>query len=123
MARILVLDDDSAICEMMHTTLTGDGHEVVTRSDGKAGIDLFRDAPTDLVIVDLLMPRQDGIETIRSLRDIDPSVPILAISGLGSSLRASTNLDAATKLGADASLMKPFGVADLREAIGALLAA
>ena len=121
MAKILVLDDDTTILEMIATVLEGAGHEVVKVADGWRGLRASRETPFDLAIVDIIMPGRDGIETIRSLRRHDPGLRILAISGDTSGLRAVTNLDAARKLGADSSLAKPFGAADLRRAVGALL--
>jgi DNA-binding response OmpR family regulator len=122
MARILVLDDDAGTREMLGTTLERAGHEVERCADGQLGLDAFEAAPADLVIVDIVMPRRDGIETIRGLRQMDPDVRILAISGDASALSPATNLAVARKLGADATLKKPIGAATLRSVVDALLA-
>jgi DNA-binding response OmpR family regulator len=122
MARILVLDDDTGMRELVGAALERDGHEVEKLPDGQAGLEAFEVAPADLVIMDIVMPRRDGIETIRGLRHMDPNVRILAISGDASGLGPATNLAVARKLGADATLTKPIGAATLRAAVDALLA-
>jgi DNA-binding response OmpR family regulator len=108
--------------ELVGAALERDGHEVEKLPDGQAGLEAFEAAPADLVIVDIVMPRRDGIETIRGLRQMDPDVRILAISGDASALSPATNLAVARKLGADATLKKPIGAATLRSVVDALLA-
>ena len=122
MARILVLDDDPHIRELLETLLELEGYEVITAPDGRLGMELFRSARPDLVITDMIMPDQEGIETIRMIRRLDPDVSILAISGNTARLAAGrTTLDAARLLGADRSLAKPFGAGELRRAVADLL--
>lgn len=121
MARILVLDDDPTIRQLLQTVLSLRGYEVVTASDGRRGLQSFHQMRPDLVITDMLMPEQEGIETILELRRIDAEVPILAISGDTARLRGQTHLDAAECLGADRTLRKPFGTSELEEVVAELL--
>lgn len=120
MARILVIDDDPVILELLRSVLTLDGHRVDTAPDGREGMACFREQPPDLVITDLVMPEQEGIETIRMLRRLDAAVRILAISGEAPRVKGGF-LDAARILGADRALAKPFGVRELSAAVRELL--
>jgi len=81
MARILVIDDDPDMRAMLEQTLKAAGHEVVLAGDGREGMERHRTSPADLVITDLFMPIQDGMETIRELRSGFPEVAIIAMSG------------------------------------------
>jgi DNA-binding response OmpR family regulator len=83
MSRILVIDDDEQIRGMLRQVLGCEGYEVVEASNGKDGMALFRAAPADLVISDILMPEQEGLQTIRELRREFPTVKIITISGGG----------------------------------------
>ena len=108
MARILVIDDDPDTRELLEQMLKGAGHQVSLAADGSEGVKQFCANPADLVITDLYMPGQEGIETIMQLRRHFPESAILAISGR---IAAETMLLVARKLGAVATLQKPF-VAD-----------
>jgi len=107
MARILVIDDDTLMRDLIRIYLEQDGFEVVEAGDGQDGLSRYRQRPADVVIVDIFMPRKDGIETIMDLRDIDPAAHILAISG-GGELAGMEYLTYARSLGADNILPKPF---------------
>lgn len=120
MASILVIDDDVAVRGLIRTVLERVGHTVIEASDGAAGMRLYRAADIDLVITDLYMPGQDGIETIQLLRDEAPESRILAISG-GGSMEGAGPLRDAELLGADAVLAKPFVREQLVDAVNALL--
>jgi YesN/AraC family two-component response regulator len=65
MARILIIDDDPHTRELLRLVLKHESHEVVEASNGREGMALFRAEPTDLVISDILMPEQEGLQTIR----------------------------------------------------------
>ena len=83
MNRILVIDDDAPFRGMLRQVLGREGYEVMEASNGKEGMALFRAEPTDLVISDILMPEQEGLQTIKELRRDFPEVKIIAISGGG----------------------------------------
>ena len=81
MARILVIDDDPDTRAMLEQILKSAGYEVILAADGREGVLRHRTSPADLVITDLYMPIQDGMETIRELRLRFPRVAIIAMSG------------------------------------------
>ena len=121
MARILLIDDEDALREVLAMTLAQAGHLVIQAADGKTGVELFRVEPTDLVITDIIMPGQEGIETIVALRRALPKLPIIAMSGGTSHSRFY--LEMADKLGAQRTLAKPFSATQLLGAVSAVLAA
>ena len=122
MARILVVDDEELVRAYVAAVLRRAGHLVTLAVDGEDALDKFRPARHDLVITDIVMPRMEGIDTVRALRRIEPRVRIIAISGSEGSDRGFY-LRAASALGADATLQKPFRAAELQRAGDSLLAA
>jgi len=110
MARILVIDDDAEMRAMLEQTLRLDGYEVVLASDGREGVKAHRASPANLVITDLFMPNQEGMETIDEFRRDFQEVPIVAICGKPGALYA---LRLAKYLGAIDTLAKPFQVDEL----------
>ena len=120
MARILIIEDEPQMRGMIEQVLIRAGHEVLTASDGKAGLDLFRDQMPDLVITDILMPEVDGLEIIRSLRREFPDLKIIAMSGGGETGRLQY-LPEAREFGADIALSKPFDPAVLTAEVERLL--
>ena len=96
------------------------GHSVVTADDGRKGVALCQTGNFDLLFLDIFMPGMDGFETMRMVRQRQPQLPIIVISGRPISLAADTAPDfltMATKLGAISSLQKPFKSADLLAAV------
>jgi CheY-like chemotaxis protein len=120
MARILVIDDEAPIRDIMRQTLERAGHEVADAGDGRQGMVQLRKQPVDLVITDILMPEQEGIETIRMLRKEFPQVKILAISGGGKTGKLNV-LPVAQTFGAHRTLAKPFERKDLLDAVSTLV--
>lgn len=120
MAKVLIIDDDPGICRLVTRALAGAGHQVIGAIDGREGMQRFSEHHPDLVITDLVMPRQEGIETILELRSKAPGAAIIAISGGGIG-QGLTYLDLASKLGADAVLPKPFRVAELMRVVDQVL--
>jgi DNA-binding response OmpR family regulator len=113
MQLVCVIDDDSQMREMMAQVLRRAGFTVVAAGDGEAGVEAVETSGARVVVTDIFMPNRDGLEAICSLRKKFPDIRILAISG-GPRLPSHTDfLDAATELGADDSLAKPFRAADL----------
>ena len=80
MARILIIDDDDRFRDMLQDMMERNGYEVVSASDGKEGIDLYRKEPTDLVITDIIMPNKEGVETMFELQRDFPDVKIIESS-------------------------------------------
>jgi DNA-binding response OmpR family regulator len=121
MSTILVIDDEQSICEAVEHMLCAGGHAVRVAASARVGLDRLQSEPVDLVITDMLMPDQDGIETIAAIRRIHGRLPIVAMCG-GGRLGAGEYLDMARQLGADATLIKPFGRQELLATVDALLA-
>lgn len=105
--RVLVIDDDQAVRYTLETVLTAAGYEVMPAENGLCGMRLYRQAKPDLVITDIVMPDQEGLETIMEIRKVDPDAKIIAISG-GGRYGGGHFLELATALGASAALAKPF---------------
>ena len=121
MAKILIIDDDGQLRQILQQLLTSSGHAVTTAHDGADGLRRFRAEPADLIITDVFMPDQDGLGTILALRREFPGVRIIAISGRES--RSPNWLTVAARLGATRTLANPFTVGQLTEAIADVLAA
>jgi DNA-binding response OmpR family regulator len=122
MASILVIDDHAAVLETVKVVLAKQGHEIRTAPNGKLGMALTAKRKFDLIITDIIMPEQDGIETIEQLRRVSPHLPILAISGCGT-VGDTDFLKAALAIGATDTLAKPFRAMQLVEKVSALLEA
>jgi len=117
MKRILVIDDDIQMRQMLRQTLEKEGYEVVDAANGKEGVDLYRQAPTDLVITDIIMPEKEGVETIFELRHDFPNIKIIAISGGSRNFDAQDCLGYAKQVGVSFAFSKPF---DMKELLGAI---
>jgi DNA-binding response OmpR family regulator len=103
--RVLVIDDDAEMRAVLEQTLASAGYEVALAADGRRGVAQYRALPADLVIVDIFMPNQDGLETITQLRRDFPGVAIIAISGRPG---GETMMLAARRMGAVRTVTKPF---------------
>ncbi len=119
MACILVIDDDPNVRRVLEMMLERAGYEVMSAADGCEGMRLFHEHVFDLVITDVIMPRQEGLETISELRRQKRRVPVVAITGY----IGKPYLEAAAQLGACEVLFKPFGRRQLIEAVARALAA
>lgn len=106
--KIRVIDDDVLLLRTITRILLADGHEILTASEGERGMTLFRQHQPDMVITDIVMPNQEGLETILTLRRDETPLKILAMSGTDAHL-----LDTARLIGADAIIAKPFRAQEL----------
>ena len=120
MARILLIDDDDSLRAMLGIYLARAGHTVIQAHDGEEGLELFPATAADLVITDMMMPKKDGLAVLRALRDSQPPVKIIAISG-GGRLHEEHPLVTARMLGAVRVLAKPFTCDVLRAMINEVL--
>src|SRR5712692_10572781 len=112
MARVLIIDDDLALREALAKHLARAGPEVGQAADGDAGIRPSEPQAADVVIVDIFMPRQGGLQTIGKRRREWPAVKIIAMSGVTSA--GSLDVEGhAVALGADRFVGKPFEAATL----------
>lgn len=125
--RVLVVDDEPTIRLALRRVLERAGYVVESAGSGTEALDVLRARGVDILITDLLMPRLNGVELIRTAARERPALRIVAISGGGSaamslstagSLSASPLLSAAREAGAHAVLTKPFEVQDILAAVG-----
>lgn len=120
MQRVLVVDDDPGVRLVLCEALSMAGFEVEEAADGVAALRQVESFKPDLVVLDIVMPEKEGIETIMDLRRADKRVPILAMSG-GGAAGPDGYLVPAVKLGADRSLAKPFRIDVFLEVVRDLL--
>lgn len=122
MARILLVEDDDAVREILRKALVSEGHTVDEAPNGELALAAHRRQASDLVITDLVMPEKDGLEMIIELRRMDPAVKIIAMSGGGRTLGpGQLYLESARLFGAHRLLSKPFTAAALLKAVSDLL--
>ena len=120
MTRILIVDDDETIRQLLGKALEQAGFEVVLAVDGRDGMQRFRSVHFDLVILDIWMPEKDGLETLMEIRRNTPHAKVIAISG-GGQRGLMQPLNWAQQLGAVGALNKPFTVEELLSVIRAAL--
>lgn len=120
MARILVIDDQDDVRDVVMDILKENGHSVDGVGDGRTGLRLIATEKFDLVITDIIMPRKQGFDLIVEIRAKYPGLKIVAMSGGGQG-DPSDYLRIATQLGADMVLAKPFGPAVLGAAVARIL--
>ena len=118
MASILVIDDQEQVRTFLRFALERNGHTVCEAKDGREGLDTYRTNPTDLVIMDIIMPETDGLEATYVLTRDFPGAKIIAITGQ----QGNRNfLEVAKLFGAHQTLEKPFTVDQLLEAVTAVV--
>lgn len=116
---ILIADDNSAFRTSLKSFLETEGFSVSEAHDGEEAIHLFEQSPSDLVLLDLVMPKKEGFETMEDLLKINPGQKIIVMTG-GNRWISHFYLDAAREQGAKVVLQKPFSVDALLEAIKSL---
>ena len=114
--RILLADDEQAIQTLLSYPLQKDGYEVVRASDGREALARFAEQPFDLVVLDVMMPRLDGLEVCRRLRSRS-SVPIIMLTAKAEEIDKVLGLE----LGADDYITKPFSLREFRSRVRAAL--
>jgi DNA-binding NtrC family response regulator len=120
MAQILIIDDDDHARAVLRQALERAGHSVLEAADGREGLRVYCVSPAEIVITDILMPEQNGLETIMALRKEFPDVKIIAITGGGKTGRMDF-LYVAERLGALYTFHKPFELRELMDAVHELL--
>jgi len=115
--RILVIDDDSSITSVLKRGLGYEGYTVDVTSNGKEGLEIARQRPPDLVILDIMMPGIDGLEVCRRLRSVDERLPILLLTAKD----AASDQVLGLETGADDYVVKPFVFEVLLARVRALL--
>ncbi|MCP4109394.1 MAG: response regulator [Desulfobacteraceae bacterium] len=120
MVRILIIDDDVEIREMLKEVFEQEGYETIIAPDGEVAVKCYRDQQADVVITDIIMPEKEGIETIMELKQEFPDVRIIAISG-GGRISPDNYLKMAKDFGAMRTFTKPVRIEKLLEAVKELL--
>lgn len=116
MARVLVVDDDRTVREVVVSYLRAHGHEVLETGDGEAALGAMRETPADLVVLDLMLPGLDGLEVCRRLR-ADRDVPVIMLTALGTEADRVVGLE----IGADDYVTKPFSPRELALRVDSVL--
>jgi DNA-binding response OmpR family regulator len=115
--RILLVDDEQPIQTLLSFPLQRDGYEVVAASDGREALARFSEQHFDLVVLDVMLPRMDGLEVCRRLRSQRERVPIIMLSAKSEEIDKVLGLE----LGADDYITKPFSVREFRSRVKAVL--
>jgi DNA-binding response OmpR family regulator len=115
-STILLVDDEDSVQKLLTYPLERDGFRVVQARDGEQAIRLFGDEHIDLVVLDLMLPKVDGLEVCKRLR-ADSNVPIIMLTARGEELDKVLGLE----LGADDYITKPFSIREFRSRVRALL--
>ena len=114
--KLLVVDDDPNICEMLRLYFENEGYSVKTAADGVDGLNLFKIYEPDLVLLDVMMPRKDGWQLCREIREIS-SKPVIMVTAKGDVFDKVLGLE----LGADDFVVKPFEMKEISARIKAVL--
>jgi two-component system, OmpR family, response regulator MprA len=117
MARVLVVDDEPAVRRALERALRLENHDVELAGDGEEALDALASKPADVVILDVMMPRLDGLEVCRRMRQAGDRTPILMLTARDAIDDRVTGLD----VGADDYLVKPFALRELQARLRALL--
>ncbi len=116
MVKILIIDDDLQICDSLSKSLIHEGYDVMCANDGAEGITAFRMYEPDLVLLDIMLPKKDGWQVCREIRE-HSSKPVIMISAKGETIDKILGLE----LGADDYLVKPFDNKELFARVKAVL--
>ena len=114
--KILVVDDDVNICELLRLYLTKEGYQVTIANDGEEGLEKFNQVKPDMVLLDVMMPRMDGLEVCRRIRKLG-NTPVMMLTAKGQKSDRITGFNA----GADDYLPKPFDPDELLSRVRAIL--
>jgi DNA-binding response OmpR family regulator len=116
MPRILVVDDEPNLRHTLGYALRQEGYDVALAEDGERGLEVFHQSPSDLVVLDVMLPRMDGLAVCRAIRK-ESDVPIIMLTARGSELDKIVGLE----IGADDYLTKPFSTRELIARVRAML--
>ena len=114
--KILVVDDDANICELLRLYLTKEGYQVTVANDGEEGLEKFNAVKPDMVLLDVMMPRMDGLEVCRRIRKAG-NTPVMMLTAKGETFDKVLGLE----LGADDYMVKPFDAKEVTARIKAVL--
>ena len=109
LGKVLIVDDDPQLRQSFEKLLTEEGHTVQTAANGESGLAMVREAPPDLVVMDVRLPGINGLEAARAMRRVEPKLPIIIMTAYGTTETAIE----ATKEGAFDYVLKPFNIPDI----------
>jgi DNA-binding response OmpR family regulator len=115
-AKVLIVDDEPNIREVVGLYLRRDGHDIVSATDGEEALEVFRESGPDLVVLDLMLPKMSGLEVCRRMR-ADRRVPLIMLTARGEEEERIVGLS----LGADDYVVKPFSPRELAARVAAVL--
>jgi two-component system OmpR family response regulator len=104
--QILVVEDERRMADLLQRTLHEDGHQVVVAHDGRQGLEIARNSPFDVIVLDVMLPVMDGLAVARRLRESRNQTPVLMLTARDAPLDIVNGLDS----GADDYLIKPFSI-------------
>ncbi|CAI4032942.1 Response regulator [Nitrospira tepida] len=113
MAKILSVDDDAHVRELLHAVIQRKGHQVVSADNGQHGIQVFRREQPDITILDMDMPDMNGISVLKAIRSVDPQAAVIVLTGTGTHVLEKQAAD----LGVRHFLAKGFSLHELGAAI------
>ena len=114
--RILLVDDEPLIIKGLRFTLEQEGYEILTASDGEEALEVFHSEPVDLVLLDVMLPKLDGIQVCQRIRE-SSNVPILMLTAKGEDMDKILGLE----YGADDYMTKPFNILEVKARIKTVL--
>lgn len=116
MGKILIIDDDEELCELVSEYLTVEGFEVESVNDGETGLETALEGKHDLVILDVMLPKKNGFDVLRELR-LESKIPVLMLTARGEDMERIVGLE----IGADDYLPKPFNPRELVARLRAIM--
>ncbi len=119
MKKILIIDDDKDMCQLLSDVVISEGHTPLTAHDGRTAIQELRTHPPDLVLLDIKLPGMSGMKVLQEIKEIDEELNVIMLTGYGDIKDAVT----AIKLGAFDYITKPFEIDDITENISIALQA
>lgn len=119
--RILIVDDDPLTREIAVELLSDAGHDCLVAEDGRQGLAVLQARPADLVLLDMIMPVMDGVETLRHIKAAWPALPVLVMSAGARTISMQSLLRLAASLEADEVIQKPLRAATLLPVVDRLL--
>lgn len=121
MPKLLLVEDDPQVRAMLEETLSQEGFQVSLAENGAQALKRYREDPADVVVMDIIMPVKDGVETTHALKKEFPDAKIIAISGGSANLEGERLLKTAEALGADKTFTKPLDLEALAKAAHGLV--
>jgi len=115
--RVLVVEDDASISLGLRINLEGEGYEVLSAEDGERGLAIAREERPDLVILDVMLPKMNGLQVLRAIRQHQMQMPIIMLSARSGEMDKVAGLE----LGAEDYVAKPFSLAELLARVRAAL--